>query len=219
MLERLEDSSLFQTELAGPCNAARKVWHVHPSEEIDWCTATVSQNAHMVKRVLRKFSNAYLLIINTPDECVIGGQRPQVEAVIKRLGCDAFYLEGVITVHCDTAVPVKDAYRKLHTFVTRQPDGIRFYSCSFEKAPEQITQKTTSTSLLNQALFGFDFTATVQQAYKDGTRIFLEMGPHSSCSRMIDATLAGLPHLAISACIKGEDSYLTILKFLGSLIA
>jgi PfaB family protein len=219
MLDRLEDSNLFQTELAGPCNAARKVWQVPPSDEVDWCVVTVSQNADTVKKVLRKFRHAYLLIINTPNECVIGGQRAQVEAVIKRLGCEAFFLEGVITVHCDAAVPVKDAYRKLHTFPTNQPYGIRFYSCSFEKAPEQITEKSTSTSVLNQALFGFDFTATVQQAYKDGTRTFLEMGPHSSCSRMIDSILEGLPHVAISACIKGEDNYLTILKFLGSLIA
>ncbi|MBW1899739.1 MAG: type I polyketide synthase, partial [Deltaproteobacteria bacterium] len=28
MLERLEDSNLFRTELAGPCNAARKVWKI-----------------------------------------------------------------------------------------------------------------------------------------------------------------------------------------------
>ncbi|RPJ81256.1 MAG: hypothetical protein EHJ94_04900, partial [Deltaproteobacteria bacterium] len=219
MLERLENSNLFQTELAGPCNAARKIWNIPPSEDVDWCAATVNQNADTVKRVLRKFRQAYLLIINTPNECVIGGRRPQVEAAIKRLGCDAFFLEGVITVHCDAAVPVKEAYRKLHSFSTFQPPGIRFYSCSFEKAPEQITEKSTSTSVLNQALFGFNFTTTVQQAYRDGTRIFLEMGPHASCSRMIDAILEDLPHVAIPACIKGEDDYLTILKLLGSLRA
>ncbi len=219
MLERLEDSNLFQTELAGPCNAARKVWNIPASENVDWCAATVSQDADTVKRMLRKFRQAYLLIVNTPDECVIGGRRSQVEAVIKSLGCDAFFLEGVITVHCDTAVPVKEAYRKLHTFPTFPQPGIRFYSCSFEKAPELITEKSTSTSVLNQALFGFNFTATVQQAYKDGTRIFLEMGPHASCSRMIDSIMKDLPHAAIPACIKGEDDYLTILKFLGSLSA
>jgi len=45
------------------------------------------------------------------------------------------------------------------------------------------------------------------------------MGPHSSCSRMIDTIIEDQPHFAISACLKGEDNYLTILKFLGSLIA
>ncbi|RJP81162.1 MAG: type I polyketide synthase [Desulfobacteraceae bacterium] len=219
MLERLEDSSLFQTELAGPCNAARRVWNIPSSEDVDWCAATVNRNAETVKRILRKFPHAYLLIVNTPDECVIGGRRPQIEAAIKSLGCEAFFLEGVITVHCDAAVPVKETYRKIHTFPTMQPYGIRFYSCSFEKAHDSITEKSAATSILNQALFGFNFSATIQQAYKDGTRVFLEMGPHASCTRMIDSILDGLPHVAVSACIKGEDNYLTILKFLGSLIA
>lgn len=219
MLKRMEGSTLFTTELAGPCNAARRVWRVPPEEKVDWCVAAVNRPADIVKKVVKKFPAASLLIVNTPNECVIGGLREQVTAAISRLGCDAFFLEGVVTVHCNAAVPVKEAYKELHMFPTSQPPGIRYYSCVSEKYHDPLTSESAAISILNQALFGFNFPATIRQAYKDGVRIFIEMGPHSSCTRMIGSILEGLPHLAISACAKGENDYLTFLKCIGTLAA
>ncbi len=82
-----------------------------------------------------------------------------------------------------------------------------------------LTTENAADSILDQALHGFDFTATVHQAYRDGVRIYLEMGPYSSCTRMIDSILKDKPHLALSACIRGEDDYTTIVKVLAALIA
>ena len=218
MLKRMENSSLFRTELAGPCNAARKVWNVPAEEDVDWQVAVVNRPANKVKHIIQNFPAAFLLIVNSPEECVIGGRGKQIEGVIKRLGCDSFFLDGVITVHCNAIVPVRDAYKKLHVFPTTRPENIRFYSCALGKSRE-LTTESAATSIINQALSGFDFTETIRRAYKDGVRIFLEMGPHSSCTRMITGTLGDLPHLAISACARGEDDYLTMIKLLGALIA
>ncbi|MBF0303010.1 MAG: hypothetical protein HQK73_08215, partial [Desulfamplus sp.] len=46
-----------------------------------------------------KYDKLYLLIVNAPDECVIGGSSEQVEEFIKETGCGAMYLDGVVTVH------------------------------------------------------------------------------------------------------------------------
>lgn len=219
MLKRMEGSNLFTTELAGPCNAARWVWKVPPEETVDWCVAAVNRPADVVKKVVKRFPAASLLIVNTPDECVIGGLRDQVSAAISRLGCEAFFLEGVVTVHCNAAVPTKEAYKALHVFPTTQPEGIRYYSCVFEKYHNPLTSESAATSILNQALFGFNFPATINQAYKDGVRTFIEMGPHSSCTRMISSILEDKPHVALSACARGENDYLTFLKFAGAMAA
>ena len=64
---------------------------------------------------------AYLLISNTPDESVIGGDRGVVEEVVAALGCHFFPLQGVSTVHCELARPVRKAYRQLHRFDTTPP--------------------------------------------------------------------------------------------------
>lgn len=218
MLKRMRRTDLFSTELAGVCNSAREIWNIPDSEDVNWSVAAVNSPADAVKKAIEKQPNVYLLIVNTGDESVIGGRREQVESVIKELGCAAVYLEGVVTVHCNAVLPVKEAYRNLHLFPVRPLKDIRFYSCSLGKVYD-LTSENAADSILNQALYGFDFTKTVNRAYDDGIRIFLEMGPLSSCKRMIDKILDKKPHLAVSASVRAEDNYLTLLKFLGALIA
>ncbi|MEJ2475766.1 MAG: hypothetical protein P8Y74_18070, partial [Desulfobacterales bacterium] len=130
--------------------------------------------------------------------------------------CEAVFLDGVVTVHCDAAAPVAREYKQLHLFPATLPKDIRFYSCALGRAYTP-TRESAADSILNQALSGFDFTTLIEQAYADGVRIFLEMGPHASCTGMIKSILGAKPHLALSACCRGEDDLLTILKCLGTL--
>ncbi len=218
VLKRMRETGLFRTELCGPCNAARTAWQVPPGETVDWCVAAINRPADIVKEAIRRWPTTRLLIINTPDECVIGGRKEHVKAAIQTLACKAIYLDGVATVHCDAVAPVADAYRNLHIFPTTPPEGVRFYSCAFEKS-YPITSENAAESILKQAVSGFDFTSTIKRAYEDGIRVFLEIGPNNSCTRMIRKILGTDPHLAVSASVPGEDGYLSILKLLGSLIA
>ena len=45
MLHRLRSSPLFLTELAGPCDAARRVWGIPPSEPVSWVAGIVPARA------------------------------------------------------------------------------------------------------------------------------------------------------------------------------
>ena len=218
MLQRMKNTDLFSKHLAGECKSARKAWNISDAEPFQWRVAVVNRPASMVKNVIHDISFARLLIVNTPNECVIGGKAQDIEQTIKKLGCEAFFLEGVVTVHCDAAFPVADAYRALHLFPSSAPENTRFYSCANASA-YRIDSEKAADSILKQALYGFDFPATVNRAYEDGVRIFLEMGPHASCTRMIRTILKDRPHLAISASLRGEDEYLTVLKILGTLVA
>jgi acyl transferase domain-containing protein len=73
MLHRLLDSDLFTMQLAGPCKAARKAWNIPPDEKFDWCVAAVNRPAGAVRNVIDRWPTTRLLIVNTPEECVIGG--------------------------------------------------------------------------------------------------------------------------------------------------
>jgi PfaB family protein len=216
MLKRMLTTNLFVTELAGPCRAARTAWNIPENEEVNWCVAVVNRPADKVRKVIHSQPFVKLLIINTPDQCVIGGRKQDVKATIQKLGCEAVFLDGVVTVHCNAAAPVAREYKQLHLFSTTLPKDIRFYSCALGRAYTP-TRESAAKSILNQALSGFDFTTLIEQAYTDGVRIFLEMGPHTSCTAMINTILNAKPHLALSACCRGEDDLLTILKCLGTL--
>ncbi|OQX10454.1 MAG: hypothetical protein BWK80_45705, partial [Desulfobacteraceae bacterium IS3] len=218
MLKRMLETNLFRTELAGPCNAARKAWRLAPDEPVEWRVAVVNRPAEIVREKIQSLPLVRLLIVNTPDECVIGGQKRQVDALVKMLKCEAVFLENISTVHCDAAMPVADDYKALHVFPTTPPRDIRFYSCAMGRA-YNVTSESAAESILQQAISGFDFPALIRQAYQDGVRFFLEMGPQASCTRMINRILDGKPHLAVSADARGEDDCFTMLKFLGALIA
>ncbi|MEK6194225.1 MAG: type I polyketide synthase, partial [Deltaproteobacteria bacterium] len=157
MLKRMLRTDLFSTELAGPCNAARIAWEIPDNEDVNWCVAVVNRPADRVRTKIDKQPFVRLLIINTPDQCVIGGRKPFVKAVIQELGCEAVFLDGVVTVHCDAAAPVAEDYKNLHMFPTTPPEDIRFYSCALGRAytPDR---ESAANSILDQALSGFNFT-------------------------------------------------------------
>ena len=218
MLKRMLATDLFFNQLAGPCTAARNAWGIPMDEDVNWCAAVVNRPADIVRTVIDKWPFTKLLIVNTPDQCVIGGRQNHVSGAIEELGCEAVFLEGVVTVHCDAAAPVADAYKKLHLFPCTPPKDVRFYSCALARSYIP-TKESAAASILDQAISGFNFTTLIEQAYQDGVRIFLEMGPHASCTGMINRILDQKPHLAVSACFRGEDDYLSMVKLLGTLIA
>jgi acyl transferase domain-containing protein/3-hydroxymyristoyl/3-hydroxydecanoyl-(acyl carrier protein) dehydratase len=218
MLQRLESSELFKSQLSGPCLSVRQAWQIAPGHPIQWQVAAVNRPAEQVDVVLAGLPHARRLIVNTPTECVIGGLKEHVGAAIERLACDAIFLDGVVAVHCDAARPVAEAYKALHHFPTIPPEDIRFYSCARGSA-YALSSEAAADSILQQALHGFDFPRTIEQAYQDGARFFLEIGPHASCTRMIGHILKDHAHVAVPANVRGEDECLALLKCLGTLAA
>lgn len=218
MYHRMQESTLFTHDLAGECRSARIAWKLPANQQASWSLGVVMAPAEQVRQQLTKLQRVYLLIINTPDECVIGGDSTQLAQLVKQLNTHFFPLHGVTTVHCEVAKPVATPYHNLHLFETHPPPGVTFYSNARGDRFEP-TQESCAAAILDQALHGIDYPATIEAAYRDGVRLFLEMGPGNSCSRMINRILDGRPHLARSACFSGQDQVLTLLRLLGSLIA
>ncbi len=219
MLDRLASSDLFKTQLSGPCRALQQAWELPSDHPVQWRVAVVNRPVEQVDKAISDAPHVRRLIVNTPNECVIGGLEPEVEKTIKRLKCEALYLDGVVTVHCDAAQPVAEDYRALHHFSDAGPvEGVRFYSGALAES-YTVTPDAAADAILGQALRGFDFPRTIEKAYDDGARIFVEAGPQSSCTRMIRQILTDRPHLAVSANVRGQDECLSLIKCLGTLAA
>ncbi|NTV48029.1 MAG: acyltransferase domain-containing protein [Geobacteraceae bacterium] len=218
MYSRMQESTLFTHDMAGECRAARQTWGLGENETVNWSLGVVQAQAAEVRRLLADIPRAYLLIINTPDECVIGGDAAAVEKLVTRLDCRFFPLKGVTTVHCEVAEAVSVPYHDLHLFPTEAPAGITYYS-GVKGGPFEVTRESAAASILGQALHGIDYPAVIESAYSNGVRIFLEMGPGASCSRMIGSILGDRPHLARSGCYAGQDPVSIMLRLLANLIA
>lgn len=218
MLGRMNKSKLFTEELAGDMKASKKLWKIPEENKLDWCAGVVDISADKLKNALRTCKRVYLLIINTPKECVIGGEKQAVLKLVEELGCNFWKLEGISTVHCEVAEVVKKAYRDLHLFNTTPPDGIDFYGAWVGKK-YKLTSEAAADSIVSQAVYGFNFPCVINSAFNDGVNIFIEIGPGKTCSRMIEKILEGKQHFAMSASIPQQNEVSTILRLLASLSA
>ncbi len=218
MFRAMHESPLFATDLTGPCDAARRAWGVAASARVEWTSGVVDRGPEVVRRALAGLQKAYLLIVNTPAECVVGGERREVEILIGRLGARFLPIARAATVHCTVAREVADAYRQLHRLPTTPPPRVRFYSTALGRAYD-LDSESAADAIVGQALQTIDFPAVVEAAYRDGVRLFVEAGPGASCSRMIDAILGDRAHRARSACVAGANNVSTVLRLLGLLIA
>ncbi len=216
MLERMQATPLFTRDLGGSCDAVKQSWGLSQEDRVDWQLGVLDRNADEVREALSGRSRVYLLIINTPNECIIGGERCEVEKLVQDLHCAYHPLEGVTTVHCEVVKPVEKAYRDLHLFETTPPEGVSFYS-GIAGSQYGVNTESAADSITRQALETFNYTRLINTAWDDGVRIFIEMGPGASCSRMIGQILGGREHIARSACVNGQSDVGNVLRILAQL--
>jgi acyl transferase domain-containing protein/3-hydroxymyristoyl/3-hydroxydecanoyl-(acyl carrier protein) dehydratase len=217
LLRRIDESPLFRSELAGASHAARRFWSLPDSEPVDWAAGIVVCPADRVKQFIGADRSVFLLIVNSSQECVIGGIRRAVAELVRKLAAPFVEIPAVSTVHCPVGALVEPEYHALHDLPT-QPIAIPFYSGVWAR-PYRAERATVAEAIKAQAGHPIDFPAVIDRAYSDGIRVFLEMGPGGSCSRMIDQILGDRPHLARSAHLADRDPYMTILIVLADLIA
>lgn len=219
MLRRMMASPLFESDLHGERRALQRAWGISPQQAALWRAVVVTRPADEVRAALSGLPHVRLMIVNAPRECVIGGLPGDVARACERLQCRPIPVDNVPSVHFDAVFAVADAYRELHLFDdARAPDGVRMYSAHFGGAYD-VTRESAAESITGQALHGFDFVRLVEAAYADGARLFVETGPQGSCTRMIRRILGDRPHVAASADVKGESSYVSMLRLLANLAA
>lgn len=218
MLQRVTKSNLFSKELGGDYEVARQKWKLAKKAKVEWSVVIIPKSADEIEVLLKNYPRAYLLIKNTDHECVVGGHEQDITALVKALNCTCVPVQGLTIAHCDLVKKVAKQYREMHLFKTTPPVGITYYSGS-KGEPYEVNRESAADSTLGHALHGIDYPKTIRRAYADGARVFVEMGPGSSCTRMIKSILHGKPHIARSVCTESQDAVSQLLRALGQLVA
>ena len=218
LLRRLRSSALFHRELAGPCDAARRCWGIPTGEPVDWIAGIVPRSLEAVRRAIAGKRRVYALIRNTAEETVIGGFRRALAEVVATLECPFIELSTVSTVHCEIGRAVEPEYRSLHGLETITTEGVEFYSGAWG-GPYALDRGSAANAVTAAAQETIDFPAVIEHAYERGVRVFLEVGPGSSCTRLISRILGRRPHLARAVCRPDRDPLSTILEVVAEMIA
>ncbi|MBA4063847.1 MAG: type I polyketide synthase [Isosphaera sp.] len=214
MFRRMQRSTLFASDLAPPYDAAR----AHFGEAVDWAVGVIAAGPDEVTAHLRPGRRAYLLIVNTPGECVVGGARADVDGLAAALGRPVTPLTGVTLAHCEAGRPVEAAYRELHTLPVTPPSGVTVYSGAWGRSYTP-TEEQCAASITAGLVGPIDVPAVVEAAYRDGVRAFVEVGPGNSCARVVGAILGDRPHLARAAHAARQDAASQVLRVVAHLAA
>ena len=219
MYRRIAESTLFTRDLAPPYEAARLAWDLPEGSVIDWFSGVLRAEVSRVRQALPGWPRAYLLIVNSPQECVVGGERVAVEGLVREVGGHLMPLPGDVTIaHCEVLAPVAERYHQLHTLTTTPPPGVRFYSGALGRA-YPLDAKSAADAILGHASATLDFARLIEQTYADGVRLYLEHAPGGSCTRLVDAILGERPHRARALCVPGPSEVSQLLRVLAWLVA
>ncbi|WUT00973.1 acyltransferase domain-containing protein [Streptomyces sp. NBC_00708] len=198
LYEATRDSGLFTTELTGELRAVRRHWQRHGIEGSRWSSYLVGAGADVVRAALAGEPAVHLMAVNAPGVCVIGGESRACAAVVAALGAEfAVELDYDMAAHAPELAEVREVWRAAHHRPTSPVPGVRFYSGATGQAYVPTADRAAD-AITAQGMGTIDFAATVEQAWADGIRVFVEHGPRKLCTGWIRRVLGDREHVAVA---------------------
>jgi PfaB family protein len=219
----LSDSDLFKSRLAGAKNTIREFWNLpltdDEAESDFWGTFALLAPVEQVRAAIAQEPRAFLTHVNTPQEVMIAGDKAACQRVIESLKCDHFALALSGVLHCD---PVKLEFEQLQEWMNvpiHKMPSVQLYSAADYGKTEVTTGDGIADRIATALCQTCDFPRLIQQVYADGVRIFVELGPASTCSRWVKETLKDQEHVTIACDMRGVDDRVSTVRTLAKLIS
>ncbi|MFD6277097.1 beta-ketoacyl synthase N-terminal-like domain-containing protein [Streptomyces sp. NPDC060209] len=197
------ESGLFTSELTGELRGVRRAWRQLGVDGDRWSSYLVTAPFDRVRGELADERAVHLMAVNAPDVCVVGGEARACADVMARLGAaHAIPIDYDLAAHAPELSEVRDRWWNLHHRPTSAVPGVRFYSGATthwyiptaERAADAVTAQGVGT---------IDFVGTVERAWADGVRVFVEHGPRGLCTGWIKRILGDRDHVAVA--LDAED--------------
>lgn len=197
LLEDISSAAMYERHLGGDFETAKEAWG--PNVPTDWTNWRLRAPIEDVRKAVAAHPNVEITIIYSDMDSMIGGPAEACRAVAESLGKGAGALmHQHLIVHASAMAPFAEKWRQLHTRpVSRVENGPRLYANAINAAYTP-SKARVADMLTRQAVTTVDFPATVRQAWEDGVRTFVELGPRDSLTQSIRLTLKDKPHLAIA---------------------
>lgn len=219
LLKEIYESELYDSALGVDFKSISEYWGLKTNEKVEWENWRILAPIADVKKALLTEERAYLTIINTNDDCVIGGDRSACSRILSMIGeNNAMPLGHDIAVHCPAVAPFENVWRTLHTRKVNKVENIRFYS-NFLDGVYEPTSSSVADALTGQALNPIDFPKIINKAWDDGVRIFIEHGPRNSLKSAIEVILRNKDFLCVSMDQAGQSSLVQSFKVAAELWA
>ncbi len=200
---------------------ARKRGELMASTKRDPGTMTaVSHSVEALPALLREWHcELGIANINSPSQAVLSGATEAIEAVEKRLqeanisfrrlSVSAAFHSDLVS---DSVGPFADFLQTIEFSAPRIDVYSNTDAKPYPSDPDAIRKK-----LANQLAQPVRFSDEIEELYRHGARVFVELGPGSALSSLIDETLKGREHVAVPLERKGAHGLTSMWEALGRL--
>lgn len=222
MMKASRTGTAFTEDLVGAFAAPRRAWKklgLAGAETTTWASYVIAAPVDEVKAALAGEPLAHLTIINSAEDCVIGGEASACARVVEKIGKERTLPLGYdMAAHCPEVEEIRDAWWQLHHRKVSDVPGVRFYT-NATNTWFKPTSEAAADAITGQAVDTLDFTRTIEQAWADGIRVFIEHGPRGACSGWIRKILGDREHLVVSLDIAGRSGVRQVLNAAAWLVA
>lgn len=196
LLDDIEKAAMYERHLGGAFETAGEAWG--PNVPSDWTNWRVRAPVARVRDALRFAPHVEITIIYTDDDLMIGGPADACRAFCQQFGPGSGTLmHQHLVVHANAMKPFEAKWRELHSRPVSRASNVRLYANAINAAYVP-SRARVADMLTRQAVATVDFPATIRQAWDDGVRTFVELGPRDTLTQSIGQILAGKPHLAVA---------------------
>ncbi|WP_010581741.1 type I polyketide synthase [Schlesneria paludicola] len=181
----------------------------------------VAADAATVQKLLGTIPDVWLANRNSPRQTVVSGTRIGISAATNAL-TDVGITVRLLPVSAAFHSPLMDEAR--HRFRT-ELENVAFQAPKFpvysnitaEQYPHDPVQ--IRELLADQLRHDVRWVDEVESAYRDGARIFVEVGPRSVLTNLVGEILGDRPHLAVDTQRSGIHGVTALCQALGQLFA
>jgi acyl transferase domain-containing protein/NAD(P)H-dependent flavin oxidoreductase YrpB (nitropropane dioxygenase family)/NAD(P)-dependent dehydrogenase (short-subunit alcohol dehydrogenase family) len=162
--------------------------------------AAVKASREYVDKAIRDVHDLIVANHNGPKQCVISGSEEAIELasrIMMQDGVTVVKIPVAAAFHSRFVEPAKAALAELITETVWRNPAIPVYSNTTGEPhandPVRIGQVMT-----DHLVRPVEFVAQIEAMYRDGARVFLELGPKSVLTRLVGSILRGRPHRTIA---------------------
>ncbi len=196
LLDEISAAAMYERHLGGAFETAQAAWG--PNVPPDWTNWRVQAPVEQVRRAIAAHPDVEITIIYTDHDCMIGGPADACREVCRNLGAAVgVKMHQHLIVHAKAMKPFEETWRRLHTRKVHTGSSVRLYANAIH-ASYHPSSELVADMLTRQAVDTVDFRPTVEQAWKDGVRTFVELGPRDTLTASISSVLKGKPHKTIA---------------------
>jgi acyl transferase domain-containing protein len=194
----------FLDSVGGDRHAVASYWGLPEGVPVAWESHEIIAPVDEVEAVVATTPQVWLTMIFSPERCIISGFPPSSADVIAQLQLQKTKrIPGGLALHGPFAADLREMLYPIYRRRLNPVDGVKFYFNAVHDTVDpdaDIVADCLTDEILDQS----DLRPTILQAWRDGIRTFVDIGPKSDMAWAVFATLGDRPHLAVSLDGRGR---------------